>query len=311
MKLAVKTCTLDTYRFTDMLDYVKSLGVRHLEIGTGNWSSAPHIDLDAMLSSSTVREKWLDALRQRDMQVVALNCSGNPLAYVHDMEITRKTFQLSALLGLHKVVMMSGLPAGCASDTTPCWITTSWPPETQSILAYQWEEIAIPRWRELAHMATACGITQIALENHAMQLVYNPETCLRLRDAVGNIIGMNLDPSHLFWMGGDPMSALRVLGDADALYHIHGKDSRLEQHLYQPNGVLDTKPIADFSKRAWNYVAVGCGHGEQWWSEFISVARMCGYNDVISLEMEDLTQSVQAGVESSLRVLRNALNLPL
>lgn len=57
------------------------------------------------------------------------------------------------------------------------------------------------------------------------------------------MIGMNLDPSHLFWMGGDPIEAARVLGEHDAIYHIHGKDSRPERRYWQPNGMLDTKPI--------------------------------------------------------------------
>ena len=159
-------------------------------------------------------------------------------------------------------------------------------------------------------MAQDCGIEKIALENHGMQLVYNPETCLRLREAVGSdLIGMNLDPSHLFWMGGDPMEAARVLGEAGALYHVHGKDSRMERRLIGPNGVLDTKGIDDFAKRSWNYVAVGAGHGVQWWQEFFSVVRMCGYDDVVALEMEDLTMSMLDGHIASLRALREALVL--
>ena len=142
----------------------------------------------------------------------------------------------------------------------------------------------------------------------AASLVYNPETCLRLREAVGSdLIGMNLDPSHLFWMGGDPIEAARVLGEAGALYHVHGKDSRTERRLIGPNGVLDTKGINDFAKRSWNYVAVGSGHDVQWWKEFFSVCRMSGYDDVVSLEMEDLTLSMLDGHIAALRALREAL----
>ena len=213
------------------------------------------------------------------------------------------------MLGVKKIVMMSGLPAGCKGDKTPVWITTSWPPETQDILDYQWNEVAIPAWKEIVKMAQDCGIEKIALENHGMQLVYNPETCLRLRDAVGPMVGMNLDPSHLFWMGGDPIEAARVLGEHGAIYHIHGKDSRPERRYWQPNGMLDTKPIDAFARRAWNYVAVGAGHDAKWWKEFFSVVRMSGYDDEISLEMEDLTLSMLDGHLASLHVLREALNI--
>ena len=308
MKLAIKTCTLDM-PYTEMLDFCVEQGISAVEIGTGNWSGAPHCDLDKLLNSETARTRWVDEMHRRDIDLCALNCSGNPLAYKHEMEVTEKTFRLAEKLGVKKIVMMSGLPAGCPGDKTPVWITTSWPPETQDILDYQWNEVAIPAWKEIVKLAENCGIEKIALENHGMQLVYNPETLLRLREAVGPMVGMNLDPSHMFWMGGDPIESARVLGAHNAIYHIHGKDSRPERRLCGPNGMLDTKPIDAFRDRAWNYVAVGSGHGLQWWQEFFSVVRMCGYHDVVSLEMEDLTLTMMEGHVASLRTLKDALVL--
>ena len=308
MKLAIKTCTLDM-PYTEMLDFCVAQGVSAVEIGTGNWSGAPHCDLDELVSNAAARTRWVDEMRRRNIDLCALNCSGNPLAYAQEMEVTEKTFRLAEQLGLKKIVMMSGLPAGCPGDKTPVWITTSWPPETQAILDYQWNEVAIPAWEKLVKLAENCGIEQIALENHGMQLVYNPETLLRLREAVGPMVGMNLDPSHMFLMGGDPSESARVLGEHNAIYHIHGKDSRPERRLCGPNGLLDTKPIDAFRNRAWNYVAVGAGHGLQWWQEFFSVVRMSGYDDVVSLEMEDLTLSMLDGHLASLKTLKDALVL--
>lgn len=308
MKLAVKTCTLDM-PYEEMLDFCAAQKVAALEIGTGNWSGAPHCDLGLLVRDRVARERWYDAMRRRGLELCALNCSGNPLAYEKEMDVTRQTFELAQQLGVKKIVMMSGLPAGCAGDKTPVWITTSWPPETQDILDYQWNAVAIPAWKQIVRMAEDCGIEQIALENHGMQLVYNSETCLRLRNAVGPMVGMNLDPSHLFWMGGDPIEAARVLGEHGAIYHIHGKDSRPERRYWQPNGMLDTKPIDAFAQRAWNYVAVGAGHDAKWWKEFFSVVRMSGYDGAVSLEMEDLTLSMLDGHLASLRVLREALNI--
>ena len=169
MKLAIKTCTLDL-PFEEMLDFCAAQRVDALEIATGNWSAAPHIDLDAMLDSAAARERWMDAIRRRGLALCALNCSGNPLAYEKDMTVTEKTFRLAEKLGIKKIVMMSGLPAGCPGDTTPCWVTTSWPPETQDILDYQWNGVAIPVWQRLVRLAADCGIERIALENHGAQL---------------------------------------------------------------------------------------------------------------------------------------------
>ena len=162
MRLAIKTCTLDM-PFPDMLDFCCTHHVSAVEIGTGNWSNAPHIDLEALVTSNSARIKWHDEIRRRGLSLCALNCSGNPLAYTRDWQVTEKTFQLAEYLGVKKVIMMSGLPAGCPGDQTPVWITTSWPPETPGILEYQWNEVAIPKWTLLADMARNRGIEQIAL----------------------------------------------------------------------------------------------------------------------------------------------------
>ncbi|TIP51827.1 MAG: sugar phosphate isomerase/epimerase, partial [Mesorhizobium sp.] len=70
---------------------------------------------------------------------------------------------------------------------------------------YQWEERLIPFWTEIVALAEANGVERIALELHGNQCVYNVPSLLKLRQAVGPIIGANLDPSHLFWMGADPL----------------------------------------------------------------------------------------------------------
>ena len=61
------------------------------------------------------------------------------------------------------------------------------------------------------------------------------------RVAVGPELGANLDPSHFLWQGIDPLEAVRVLGRAGALFHVHAKDVYLDQANIRVNGVLDTK----------------------------------------------------------------------
>ena len=307
MKLGIKTCTL-TLPYEEALDFCVQQEIPLLEIATGNWSAAPHIDLDTVVSDKGARDKWYHEITARGLTLDSLNCAGNPLAYAHDMDVTEKTFRLAGELGVKKIVMMSGLPAGCKGDKTPVWITTSWPPETQDVLKYQWEEVAIPEWTRLVALAKECGIEKIALENHPSQLVYNVETCLKLREAVGPMVGMNLDPSHMFWQSGDPMAAARVLGAAGALYHVHGKDARIERGVVDVNTLFEQKPVTATRDRSWNYVAVGCGKDLQWWKEFFSVLSMVGYQGDVSLEMEDLTMSVDAGVQTSIDALKQTIS---
>lgn len=179
-----------------------------------------------MLASEETRKNYMDAIAKRGLVLEVLNCSGNQLAPNEEgkqhQEVVEKTFKLAGLLGIKKIVMMSGCPGGSAEDHTPNWIVTSWPPITTRILNWQWEEVLIPYWKKMVELAKANGIEKIALENHGCQMVYNPETLIRLRDAVGPMVGMNLDPSHLMWMGGDPVTAVHKLG-ADRICHVHAK----------------------------------------------------------------------------------------
>ena len=172
MRLSIKTCTLDM-PFAAMLDFCVAQGVQAVEIGTGNWSGAPHIDLDELLGSETARQRWMDQLRRRDIALCALNCSGNPLAFQKDWEVTEKTFRLAKLLGVEKIVMMSGLPGGCPEDRTPTWIVTSWPPETEEILRYQWKA-AVPVWKALAARARMAAITSRSLRPSALTMLIMP-----------------------------------------------------------------------------------------------------------------------------------------
>jgi sugar phosphate isomerase/epimerase len=137
-------------------------------------------------------------------------------------------------------------------------------------------------------------------------LVWNPETLLRLRNAVGRKVGLNLDPSHLMWMGADPIASARALGSA--IHHCHGKDTRIERGLADVNGLLELKDLNDVASRTWNYVAVGAGHDLQWWTEFFSVVRMVGYNGWVGLEMEDFTMSTDGGIRTSVDALQATIS---
>lgn len=309
MKMSLVTDCLGELSFEEMTDTASSLGYELLEFATGNWSKAPHLNLDELLESSDKRTYFLDTLKKKNLSIEVLNCSGNQLAPNEDgkksQEVVEKTFKLAELLGIKTVVMMSGLPGGRPNDTMPNWITTSWPPINNEILAWQWNEVAFPYWEQLVQKAKASGIEKIAIENHGSQLVYNPETLFRLRNQVDDMIGMNFDPSHLLWMGGDPIVAVRALGDV--IYHVHAKDTRLERGLVHREGVLDTKTIDCFSERSWNYVALGHGQDIRWWKELFSVLSMMGYDGPISLENEDLTMDPLTALKKATDVLKQAI----
>lgn len=312
MKLAICTDVYGNLPFPEMLDKVKSLGINAVEMTAGGWGGCPHVPTAHLLDDPTRLAAFQAELDQRGMEIAALNCSGNPLCPGEMGEMhTKTTYDTAVLagkLGVKKIVMMSGCPAGAPGDKTPNWITStvSWPDYMAPALEYQWNEVAIPWWKKFAGYAKANGVEQIAIEEFPCMLVYNPETLWKLRNAVDPVIGINLDPSHLMAMGADPIASARAL--KGAIFHIHGKDARIERGLCDVNGLLETKPVTDSENRTWNYVAVGCGKDLQWWKEFFSVCHMVGYDGVVSLEMEDLTMSVEAGVKTSVDALKQTIS---
>jgi len=312
MKLSICTDVLGNLSYPDMLDKVKSMGINAVEMTAGGWGGCSHINTMELLKDDGKLKAFKEELTKRDMEISALNCSGNPLCpgemgYRHEESIYA-TAVLAGKLGVKTLVMMSGLPAGGPDDQIPNWITStvSWPDYMPGVVDYQWNIVAIPWWKKFAEHAKDNGIEKIAIEEFPCQLVYNVKTLLKLREAVGPIIGMNLDPSHLMAMGADPIASARAL--KDAIYYIHGKDARIERGLCDVDGLMEYQPVTNSATRTWNYVAVGCGHDLQWWKEFFSVTHMMGYEGFVSLEMEDLTMTTEAGLQTSIDALKQTIS---
>ena len=259
MKLGFVSDSLGGLPFETMLDHAARLGVSGVEVNTCGWSTAPHFDLKAMLGNKARQEAFLQAFADRGLEVISLNANGNPLHPTDPAQGLglRDTIRVAGELGIKTVCTMSGLPAGNATDTMPNWVVSSWPPETQSILRYQWEEKLLPFWAEIADLAKAHGVERIALELHGNQVVYNVPSLLKLRSAIGPVIGANLDPSHLFWMGADPLAAAEALGAA--LYHVHAKDTFLNPPVQAITGLLENGSLMNIPARSWSYITLGFG----------------------------------------------------
>lgn len=120
----------------------------------------------------------------------------------------------------------------------------------------------------------------------------------------GDLLGVNLDPSHLFWMGADPLEVAKAL--ADCIYHVHIKDVRLEPSAGQ-NTLLDTKGVLEYASRSWNFVTPGSGHGADWWRAFLRTLRECGYDGALSIEQEDYTIPLEEALKKAVALLRQVL----
>jgi len=305
MKLGFVSDSLGGRSFTDMLDAAVALGVQGVEVNTGGWSTSPHFDLGAM-KNANAQKAFQTAFADRALDLIALNANGNPLHPTDPSgsDCLKDTLRIAGDMGVTTVCTMSGLPAGAPADSMPNWVTNAWPPETQRMLGYQWD-VAHEYWHDVAALAKSCGVEKIALELHANQLVFNVPGLLRLRDAIGPMIGANLDPSHLFWMGADPLAAATALGKA--VYHVHAKDTLLNTPVQATRSLLENGSLTDVPNRAWSYITLGFGHGEEWWRSFCYHLLMAGYDGWLSIEHEDVLLNSFEGLQKSVALLNGVM----
>ena len=310
MELSVMSPVLNQMGLEESLAYLHSLGVDSMEIGAGGYPGTAHLNPKEYLANPQKVEELKALLKKYDMKFSAFACHGNP---VHpNKEIARKfheefvdAMKLAVRFGVDTIIGFSGCPGDCEASQNPNWVTCAWPNEYLDILNWQWNEVLIPYWKETAALAKEIGIKKIAFEMHPGFCVYNPSTLLRLREAVGDIIGANFDPSHLFWQGIDPCEAIKLLGGA--IYHFHAKDTRIDSANTARIGVLDTQPYADVLNRAWVFRTVGYGHGQEVWNAMISTLKAVGYDGAISIEHEDSLMSPKEGLEKAIAFLKNVL----
>lgn len=307
MKLGFVSDSLGGLPFETMLDHAARLGVSGVEVNTCGWSTAPHFDLKGMLGNKAAQKSFLKAFSDRGLEVISLNANGNPLHPTDPAQGLglRDTIRVAGELGITTVCTMSGLPAGNATDTMPNWVVSSWPPETQAVLRYQWDQKLLPFWAEIVDLARANGVERIALELHGNQVVYNVPSLLKLRAAVGPVVGANLDPSHLFWMGADPLVAAEALGAA--LYHVHAKDTFLNAPVQATTSLLENGSLMNIPGRSWSYITLGFGHGEEWWRQFCYRLKMAGYDGWLSIEHEDVVLNALEGLEKSVALLQGVM----
>jgi sugar phosphate isomerase/epimerase len=261
--------------------------------------------------SESSRRAYLRAVESRGLEISALSCHGNPLHPQPEVarashEVYRRTVEAAERLGVSCVNLFSGCPGDSEQARYPNWITCAWPSEFGELLEWQWREKVIPYWKEQAAFATRHGV-RLGFEMHPGFVVYNPATLLRLREACGEAVGVNFDPSHLFWQGIDIETAVEALGHAGALYHVHAKDTGVNRANTALNGVLDTTPLDQVAARSWIFRTVGYGHSQIEWKRIVTALRLAGYDGVLSIEHEDALLSLDEGFRKSVAFLREVI----
>lgn len=311
MKLGVFTPLFNQLSFEEMIDAVAKKGLQTVEIGTGGYPGDAHLKIDTLLASSDARKEYLAKLADKGLEISALSCHNNPIAPDPQVaqtadELLRKTIKLASLMNVPVVNGFSGVSGGNPTDTQVNWPVLPWPTEYEDNYNYQWENKLIPYWKGINQDAEAAGV-KIGIELHGGFLAHTPYTMLKLRDAAGKAIGCNLDPSHLWWQGIDPVAAIKILGKENAIHHFHAKDTYLDQDNINMHGLTDMQPYSNVQTRAWTFRSVGCGHDLKEWSDIISALRLYGYDYVLSIEHEDPIMSIDEGLARAVTNLKSIM----
>jgi len=324
MKLGVYTAVLHDKPLPEALRVIRGLGLESAEINSGGFVAEPHLPGD-LLTSETARQEYLGEFEAAGVTLTALNCNGNPLdpnperGGKHSADILR-SIEVAAALGVKRVVTMSGTPGTEAGATKPAWNVLPWDSAYLDVRDYQWNEVAIPFWRTVQERAAHFDV-KVALEMHPGNVVYNPATLERLVTETGAThIGAELDPSHLFWQGIEPVDAVDHLGPL--VFNAAAKDTRINPAT-RVNGVLNdvgfTRPepgAAGVTRMggpyvlsrwpelsSWDFVAVGRGHDVDWWSRFLDALERVDPDMAVNIEHEDAELGQLEGLESAAKVL--------
>jgi sugar phosphate isomerase/epimerase len=323
MKLGAYTACLHDKPLPEVLKILADLGLESAEINSGGFIAEPHLPTN-LRESETSRQEYLGLFDAAGITLTALNCNGNPLdanaarREKHSADILR-SIEVAAALGVKRVVTMSGTPGTDAHATLPAWNVLPWDSAYLDVRDYQWNEVAIPFWTMVQERAAHFDV-KVALEMHPHNLVYNPATLERLvTETNATHIGAELDPSHLFWQGIEPIEAVDHLGSL--VFNAAAKDTRINAAA-RINGVLDDRfgrvlpdapnalglggpfTLSTWPKNSsWDFVAVGRGHDVNWWRGFLQAIERVDPDMPVNIEHEDQELDQMDGLRSAAATL--------
>jgi sugar phosphate isomerase/epimerase len=289
----------------EALQLIADLGLTSVEVNSGGFLPPIHLPVEQLRESEDARQEYLAEFSARGLTLTALNCNGNPLfpreGFPHAQDLV-DSIELAALLGVKRLVTMSGTPAGSSGGTNPVWNPLPWWSPLLDVRDHQWE-VAVPFWKDIQARAADADV-KVAIELHPGNIVFNPATMHRLAEEIhATHVGAEMDPSHLFWQGIDPVLAIADLGNL--VFNAAAKDTRINEAA-KVNGVLDDRftrvaegepgylPMGGGTSLSgwptnpsWDFVAVGRGHNTAYWTEFLRALAKVDPDMPVNIEHED------------------------
>jgi sugar phosphate isomerase/epimerase len=142
-------------------------------------------------------------------------------------------------------------------------------------------------------------------DGYPANLAYSPELWEWMFD-LG--LWLNFDPSHLLWIGIDPVEALRPY--VDRVIHAHAKDAEVfpaQRNRFGFFGRTSTREQDPWDMGFWRFRVPGTG--DVAYPAYVETLREGGFDGVLSVELEDpeyggSPEQVDAGLELARANLR-------
>ncbi len=282
MKLGFLTACLPQVGLTELVKWASSKGFEALELAAWPVNSSRDYQarqIDAARFTKEEAKRVKDLFAEYKMAISAMAYYDNNLdpdlkVRKHHLDHLYKVISSASLLGVPYV----GTFVGGRPDKEPGEII---------------REIG-KVFKEIMKIADDNGV-KIMIENCPMEnwqrfglpgnYAYSPE----LWDALFNEIpsdsfGLNLDPSHLYWLGIDYIQCIKDY--APKIFHTHAKDAEILIDGKQRYGIFSRQiEPTPWKSGWWRYRMPGLGQID--WQKYISALQEVGYEGTLSIEHED------------------------
>jgi sugar phosphate isomerase/epimerase len=301
MKLGFLTACLPGSSLAEVAALAATLGYQGLEVAAwprvaGREWEASHLDVTTLDAAGAAEVR--DLLGKYDLEISAVAYYENNLhadvatrSRVH--EHLRRCIDAAALLGCPYVGTFVGRDITRSMVDNIALAEDVFP----ALVGYAAE-------RNVRLVIENCPMEGWHPDGYPANLAYSPELWEWM---AGLGLFLNFDPSHLVWLGIDPVAALTA--NIDRVAHVQAKDVQtdaLRRNRYGTYGrVLDrTSP---WGSEWWRYRIPGLGEVD--WGRLVDVLYEAGYDGFVSVEHEDPVWSgTPVKVQQGLTIAHRTLN---
>ena len=300
MKIGLVSAILPTLSFEELIDYAASIGFASVEVccwprgkAARRYAGVTHIDLNETDDDKLLYYKKYAS--EHGVTISSLGYYPNPMdadeaAAAVAVEHLYKLINASAKMGIHMVTTFIGKNKNKTVG--------------ENLKLYQDVWTPIIRYAEERKV-------KIAIENCPMlytenewpggnNLASTPDIWRKMFDRIpSDYLGLNYDPSHPYLIQADYVKPLYEF--RDKIFHVHFKDIKIYQERLDEHGIFSYPSLWHSPKLP--------GLGGVDFGAFISALNDIGYKGCACIEVEDKAfesclEDVKAGIEQSLRYLR-------